>query len=617
MQRKLTNIKFHNERKERMKTKGLLISTLIVMSCLFLAISAACFDQNKPVTLDAKDNDIRDILTGLARANSANLIMGNSVIGKITISLSNVPFMKALELISKSSGFSFEVVDDTIVVAKPDEISALIPKSSKSIVLKYAQANDVKQALAWVSAKEGLEVIADQRTNSIMIMGPERSFQKVDEIVKVLDVQTSEKPQIIPTYTTKIFTLKYGIATSLQKTISELCAPPGKVAVDERTNSLIISEQPATLDKLSEIIAQLDVQTEKEKQGPGQPVPTQVVLLTQVFNLNYIEATAAKDAIQTVLSTSGKVQTFIKRKDIVVVEARESGDKGGGGSGGGQQGKSDSGSGSMANFYKEKWSDTLVVTDTPESMEKVTALIAELDKKSVQLRIEAKMVEVNLNDETGLGISWGATHKPSGSTAEGYFPGGTDPISGKSVSVKIGTLSTEFFENIKINLDALESKGKVKLLSNPSVIAIDNELAQMIVADKIPILTTYESQFSATTQVEFINIGVMLNVVPHVTEEGDIIMDAMPIVDSIKQWTSGSNPQPIISSRVANCRVRIKDGETLAIGGLIKDEQFDTSERIPILGRLPLIGKLFGSTSNQKIKTDLVIFITPKIVKED
>jgi type II secretory pathway component GspD/PulD (secretin) len=592
-------------RKERMKTKVLLVSTLIVVFCSFFAMSVACFDQNKPVTLDAKDNDIRDILTGLARANSANLIMGNSVIGKITISLSNVPFIKALELISKSSGYRLEVIDDTIVVAKPEEINTLIPKSSKSISLKYAIANDVKQALAWVSAKEGIEIIADQRTNSIMIMGSESSFQKVDEIVKVLDVQTSEKQLIAPMYATKIFTLKYGIATSLQKAISDLCPPPGKVTVDERTNSLIIIEQPTALDKLSEIITQLDVQTEKEKQALNQPAPTPIVLLTQVFNLNYIEATAAQAAIQVVLSTSGKVQTFIKRKDIVVVEARDSG---GGGSGGG---------GGMKEFYKDKWSDTLVVTDTPEIMEKVTALIAELDRKSVQLRIEAKMVEVSLDNETDLGISWGATHKSSGSIVDGYFPPGVDTTAGKSVSVKIGTLSTKYFENININLDALESVGKAKLLSNPSIIAIDNELAQMIVAEKVPIITTYESQFSSTTKVEFINIGVMLNVVPHVTEDGEIIMDAMPIVDSIKSWTVGDNPQPIISSRVANCRVRIKDGETLAIGGLIKDEEFNSSERIPILGRLPLIGRFFGNSNKQKVKTDLVIFITPKIIKED
>jgi len=591
-----------------MKIKLISISTITILFFTFFVMPAMCFDPNKPITLDAKDNDIRDILTGLARANTANLVMGTSVTGKITISLSNVPFMKALELITKSSGYVIEIINDTIVVAKPEEINALIPKSSKSIILKYASANDVKQALAWISTKEGIEIIADQRTNSIFITGPERSFQKVDEIVKLLDIPVSEKQQITPTYITRIFTLKYGSAVSLQKVITDLCSPSGKVAIDERTNSLIVTEQSSVLDKIAEIITQLDFQTEKEKQALSQQPPP-VVLLTQVFKLNYIEAEAAKEAVQAVLSSSGKVQTFVRRKDIVVVEARESSS----GRGGGGQGQSGGDSGSLKNFYKEKWSDTLIVTDTAEVMERVSAIIAELDKKPVQLRIEAKIVEVNLDNKSDLGISWGATHKPSGSTAEGYFPA---DIADKSLDIKIGTLSTEFFENIKINLNALESTGKAKLLSNPSVIAIDNELAQMIVADKIPIITTYESQFSATTQVEFINIGVMLNVVPHVTEEGDIIMDAMPVVDSIKQWTGGDNSQPIISSRVANCRVKIKDGETLALGGLIKDEQYKNSDRIPILGRLPLIGRLFGSTQDSKFKTDLVIFITPKIIKD-
>ncbi len=593
-----------------MKIKIISISILTLLICLFFVVSASCFDPNKLITLDAKDNDIRDVLAGLARANTANLVMGNSVTGKITISLTNVPFMKALELITKSSGFTIEIIDNTIIVAKPEEINVLIPKSSKLISLKYASANDVKQALAWIATKEGVEIIADQRTNSIFITGPERSFQKIDEVVKLLDIPISEKQQITAPYITKIFPLKYGIASSLQKIVADLCTPSGKVAVDDRTNSLIVTEQSTIIDRIAEIITQLDIQTEKEKQALSQQPPPPVIMVTQVFRLNYIEAEAAKEAVQAVLSSSGKVQTFIKRKDIVVVEARESGSGRGGG-----QGQSGGDSGGIKNFYKEKWSDTLIVTDTAETMEKVAAVIAELDKKPVQLRIEAKIVEVNLDHEIDLGISWNATHKPSGSTAEGYFP--VDLTTLKSLDVKIGTLSTEFFENIRINLNALEARGKAKLLSNPSVIAIDNELAQMIVADKIPIITTYESQFSATTQVEFINIGVMLNVVPHVTEEGDIILDALPIVDSIKQWTGGNNSQPIISSRVANCRVKIKDGETLALGGLIKDEQYNNSDKIPFLGRLPLIGRLFGSTSDKKVKTDLVIFITPKIIRED
>jgi general secretion pathway protein D len=571
------------------------------------AISANV-DQGKPITLDAKDNDIRDVLAGLAKANGVNLVMGSSVQGRINIALSNVPFMKAVDLIAKSNGFVVEKVDNTIIVAKSDEIKELLPKTSKVIPLQYTSPTELKQAVSGV-ALEGVEIVADQRTNSIFVTGLERSIQKLEEIVKLLDVPVSAKPQV--PVSTKIFLLKYASAATMQQTITNFCSSVGKINIDERTNSLIITDQPAVFDKISEIITQLDVQTEAEKQkatlsqqSQKEPAPAPV-LLTQVFNLNYIEGSAIIPAIQAILSTSGKVESVVKRKDIVIVESRSGGSGKGDQSGGGSKG--------MENFYKEKWSDTIVVTDIPENVEKVTALIAELDTKLPQVRIEAKMVEVELTGKDQLGISWSGIHKPSGSTFDGNFPAAID----NGADIKLGTISAKYFEDIMLRIQALETTGQAKLISNPSVIAIDNELAQMIVADKIPLLSTYETQFSSSTQVEFINIGVMLNVVPHITEDGYILVDAMPVVDSIKQWTTGANPQPIISSRVAHCRVRVKDGETFVIGGLVKDELIQSSDHVPFLGKIPLIGRLFGTSTKNKTKSDLVVFITPKIIKDD
>ena len=585
----------------------LITFTLIFCSSFVMPAISANVDQGKPITLDAKDNDIRDVLAGLAKANGVNLVMGNSVQGRINIALSNVPFMKAVDLIAKSSGFVVEKVDNTIIVAKSDEIKELLPKTSKVIPLQYTSATELKQAVSGV-ALDGVEIVADQRTNSIFVTGLERSVQKLEEIVKLLDVPVSAKPQV--PVSTKIFLLKYANAATMQQTITNFCSSVGKINIDERTNSLIITDQPAVFDKISEIITQLDVQTEAEKQkvilaqlAQKEPAPPPV-LLTQVFNLDYIEGSAIIPAIQAILSTSGKVESVVKRKDIVIVESR---------SGGSGKGESGGGSTGMSNFYKEKWSDTLVVTDIPENVEKVTALIAELDTKLPQVRIEAKMVEVELTGKDQLGISWGGIHKPSGSTFDGKFPAAID----NGTDIKLGTISTEYFEDIMLRIQALETTGQAKLISNPSVIAIDNELAQMIVADKIPLLSTYETQFSSSTQVEFINIGVMLNVVPHITEDGYILVDAMPVVDSIKQWTTGANPQPIISSRVAHCRVRVKDGETFVIGGLVKDELIQSSDHVPFLGKIPLIGRLFGTSTNNKTKSDLVVFITPKIIKDD
>jgi len=563
---------------------------------------SAITDQGKPVTLDTKDNDIRDVLAGLAKANGTNLLMSNSVQGRINISLSNVPFMKAVEMIAKSNGYVVEIFDNTIVVAKSEDLKGLLPKTSKVIQLQYASANDLKQALSG-TALEGIEMVADQRTNSILVTGLERNVKRIEEIVKLLDVPIPVKSQAVVSI--KIFPLKYARAVSIQKTIADLCTPIGKANIDERTNSLIVTDQPAVFDKMSEIIAQLDIQTDEEKQKATQAQTVPPVLLTQVFNLNHIEGSVFKPIIQTLLTTNGKVESFIKRKDVVIIEAMSGGSESGGG-----------GSASMGNFYKERWSDTIVVTDIPEVIEKVTALIAELDVKSLQVRIEAKIVEVEITGKDQLGISWGAVHKPSGSSIEGFFPASyfdTD----NGMEVNLGTISTEYFKNIMIKLQALETKGQAKLLSNPSVIALDNELAQMIVADKVPILTTTETQLTVKQEVKFINIGVMLNVIPHITDDGYILVDALPIVDSIKQWTTGANPQPIISSRIAHCRVRVKDGETFVIGGLVKDEAIGSSDHVPILGKIPLIGRFFGTTSKNKTKTDLMVFITTKLVKDD
>jgi len=591
-----------------MKIRNIFLIVLSLIFCLLPIMSAisASPNQGKPVTLNASDNDLRNILTGLAKANDVNLIMSNSVQGRISINLTDVPFLDAIKLITKSAGFTAEKYDNTVVVARPDEVKNFLPKITKTIKLQYISASSVKELVGGISL-ENLEILADQRTNVIIATGMETSLQKLEDLIKLLDVPVSGGEQT--DLSTKVFTLNYAKASEIQTIVSSLASSSAKIIVDDRTNTLIINDKVPNLKQMEEIIAQLDIQTEKEKQealSAQKTEPAPIPLLTQVFNLNHIEASALLPVIESLLSTNGKAQVFMKRKDIVVVEAVQSGSSGGGGG-------SSSDSSGMKNFYKEKWSDALIVTDTPDIMEKVASIIEELDVKSLLIRIEAKIVEVDSDIGNDMGISWGATHSPSDSTIDSLFPA----FIGRGIDVNVGTLSTDYFHDILVRLQAMENNGQAKLVSSPSVISLDNELAQMIVADRIPIMKTYETQFSSTTGFEFINIGVMLNVIPHITEDGYILMDTMPIVDSIKQWIGIDNSQPVVSSRVAHCRVRVKDGETIAIGGLMRDESYKSSEHIPWLGRLPLVGRLFGYTSTTDTKTDLMVFITPKIIKED
>ncbi len=217
---------------------------------------------------------------------------------------------------------------------------------------------------------------------------------------------------------------------------------------------------------------------------------------------------------------------------------------------------------------KEKWSDVLIVTDTADSMEKIDDLVNELDVRVPQVMIETRMVELSLNDIANIGIDWQAKHSPSKSIVGMEMPSSET----QGIDIQTGTLSIRRFKDIMLRIQVLETSGRAKLISNPSIITLDNELAQM---------------------------------------------DAMPEVNSIKEWTVGENPQPIISSRMTHTRVRIKDGQTFVIGGLIKDEQRETVSRVPILHAVPLIGRLFRTKSTDNVKTDLVVFITPRICKDD
>jgi len=597
----------------RMNRVGLQITLLFAVACILMpaysvgAIHTGTSSANPAtgtdivetdaVSLDAKDADIRDILLGLARASGINLIMDDSVQGRITICLNDVSPTDSIELILHTNGFVTERIGDSILAATPEELRNILPSISKIITLQYASAPDVKQLLTGIASGR-VDIQADARTNSLIITGAASDIHRLERAIELMDVEVPPEPQI-PT-AIKVFPLEYAQASVLQALISELCSPAGKVRVDDRTNSLIITDEIAVIERLAEAIAQLDVQSPSTDE-------TAADLYTRVFKLNYIDANALKDVFQEMLSPDGKIQSFVRqKKSITPAQPEDMGVFASDGRGASQS------TGRDAHASEEKWSDSLIVTDTASVIERLEALVSELDTRTPQVMIEARMVEINLSDAESLGVNWQTTHSPSKSTLGAEFP--ADEADG--ISLQIGTLSTKHFEDIMLRLQALETSGQARLISNPSVITLDNELAQMIMADRIPIPRVYETEFRATTGYEFINVGIVLTVIPHITEDGYILMEARPEVNSIKQWTTGENPQPIISSRVAHSRVRVKDGQTLVIGGLIKDEQRETVSRVPVLHGIPFLGGLFKSRGVDNVKTDLVVFITPRVCKD-
>lgn len=580
----------------KLKTIVLVATAFIIVSSVSIMTPSIAVGAGT-ISMDTKNTDIRELLSGIAKANGINLVLGTSIKGKVSISLNDVSPMEAMELILISNGFVLEKIGSSVVAGKPDEIKRFLPQSSRVIAMQHARAEELVKALSGM-VDAGVGIKADARTNSMIITGPETSIQMLEQIVKLLDVELPAKPKA--PMVTRIISLRYTQATALQQIMSGLTSPAGKVSMDGSTNSIVITDEPSTVDRLSEVVAQLDVETpflaaeRAKREAEAVPPPPPPELRTRVFSLNHIEASAAMVVLQEMLSPVGKIQTFLRHTEPLT-PIRTSGSFGS----------------TTVAPEKQKWSDTLIVTDVDEVIKNIEELINQLDTEALQVKIEAKVVELSLSDAMELGINWQATHSSSDSTLEADFPVNVFD----SLTLDLGTFSEGDFEDITGRLQALETLGKANIMFNPSVITLDNEMSQMLVADRIPITTTYETELRATTRVEYINVGISLTVIPHVTEDGYIIMDVLPQVDSVKSWTEQN--QPVIASRVAHTRVRVKDGDTFAIGGLIKEEQTDRKIGIPILSRIPLLGRLFSSTRTDNSKTDLIVFITPKIYKSD
>jgi type II secretion system protein D len=268
--------------------------------------------------------------------------------------------------------------------------------------------------------------------------------------------------------------------------------------------------------------------------------------------------------------------------------------------------------------------NTVVITDSMSSMEKIKKVMPALDLVTPQVLIEAKVVETKLDNDDKLGIDWTAVVTAFGAQRPMNWPFPnvaankytTDAFpAAPSTEFKYGTLNFTQFQAV---LEFLSTRTDTNILSNPRIVTLDNQPASITVGTKWPVAQyTYNSE-QAKWQVsgwEYQDYGIILKVTPHVNKEGYITMDIAPQVsDKTGEVTFDTAAVPVLSTQETMTKVMIKDGETLIIAGLLKDKTTETKHKIPILGDIPIIGLVFQSNEKVLEKDDLLIFITPHII---
>lgn len=273
----------------------------------------------------------------------------------------------------------------------------------------------------------------------------------------------------------------------------------------------------------------------------------------------------------------------------------------------------------------DKRTNTLVIKERPAVIAKMERLIAELDRPSKQVYIQAEIVEVSSTNDTELGVQWlwnSANYKSldgkvgtdfglqssttnvenqnSGTTSNFPFPLGS--------GLGIGILNSD----VSVVLHALSIANDVNLLSRPRVVTMDNQESVIEVGDQIPFKVLNEF---GVTSFEFKDATIQLVVKPHIIDSEFIMLQIAPKADFQNGATADGTP--IIATRKAATNVKVRNGQTIVIGGLIRDSQTVTQSKVPILGSIPLLGALFRNKKTVQMKTELLVFVTPIILEED
>ena len=260
----------------------------------------------------------------------------------------------------------------------------------------------------------------------------------------------------------------------------------------------------------------------------------------------------------------------------------------------------------------ERRTNTLIVTDLPNVVDRVEKMAMELDSSTPQIEITAKLVDVDTQASRDLGITWGLTGlQPGNDPANGTIDiNVTEPKTPQSATINYGVVKS--WGTISAKIDMLERMNKANIISNPRITTVDNREAKILVGQKIPLIVQ-DVAGNPVSQLQ--TIGIQLKVTPHLTQDKKIIMDLHPEVSDLAT-NSTVQGGVIINTSEADTRVMVDDGQTAVIGGLIRTNDGTIRQGVPLLKDLPIVGALFRSSNTSHQSRELIIFVTPRLLSD-
>ncbi|MBB4383504.1 secretin N-terminal domain-containing protein [Bradyrhizobium sp. SBR1B] len=568
------------------------------------------------MSLDYTNADIRQVVNDvIGDIMSIPVIIDPDVAGKMTLRTSEVPASDVPRLLDQALapyGYGLAMVDRGVRVGRLVDLAGGTRSDVQVIPVRYVDPAEVIKVIR-PNVEESVRLTPAPGQQGIAVSGPPSSVDSVRELIGLLDTDAMAHKRFA------LYTLAQASPAAVERELSFLFSQndQGRVRVRlaalERLNGiLVVADDPAVLQQVRRVIARLDK-------------PSEAAANIHVRPLRYRRATEAAQVLARV---------FGAQPPSVVSRAQPAGEFGKlsiGGSASDRSslpltvpGLSDERSDAAASTTQTKddalvsavslglsapvriqadpSQNALVIFATPHDNKIIEAAVRRLDVKPRQVLIQVIVAEVRLNDHLRYGVDYLLSSMDFGAVSQGglsyVFPN----------------------RDVNIVLRALNGVGDVKVVSAPRILTVDNQTATIEVGDQVPVLarssqSTLSQNSSIVSDIQLRDTGVILAVTPRIGPGGSVTLDIFQEVSTANKNTLTNVQSPVISVRRLQSTVSTRNGDTIAIGGLMQDSINRMDSGAPVLKDIPLLGSLFASTEHAKDRTELLVLLNPRVVE--
>ena len=591
----------------------------------FLASRASSHAQTSPqgdLSLTFEDTDLREfvkvILTDLLKVN---YLIESRVNGRVSMQaarslrrdelfalLEDVLAMNNAAIIKRDSLYhivNLETARRTTTVPAYEQNRA-DGYGVRVIPLRYIAAQEMQKLLdPFVADAAALRI--DAKRNLLIASGSGNEIRQIQETVDIFDVDWLRGMSV------GLYPLKYVAPQRMKAELDAIVAGLEggehggsltalvRTIANERLNSiLLVSPTTAALSEVEAWLYRLD--------RPGQQTGRRLY----VYDVQNVKAVELADILGRIVGNIDAEATVKLAPGLNPVEIRSAGES---------HAAADAGVplvlGDAIEIIADDTRNALVILATPQDYKMLAAALAHLDVVQLQVLIEARILEVTLRDDLNYGVEWFFKNNFDGKGGRGAFD--TGPA---GISALIPSFSYTIVDNadqVRVALNALSTVSEINVLSSPTLMVLDNQTATINVGDEIPVparqsVSNVDPSAPTVNEIQFRKTGVTLSVTPRVNKGGLVTMEIKQEVSTAVDTTTSNIDAPTIQNRLIESVVAINSGETIILGGLIQTTETTAESGIPGLRRLPLLGRLFSGHSEENLRTELVILISPRVI---